>query len=115
MGKKHSSSRGDNSAGSATTSGKEDHKVSCSICKETGHKWFKCSQRVCCTCRETGHDPHKCPKMKKEDADLAISDQASLVADADAFVSVSQGERELRFGCSGGTEGLGCEVGEIET
>ena len=106
MGKEQSSSRGDNSAGSATTSGKEDRKVSCRICKETGHKWFKCSQRVCSICRETGHDPHKCPKMKKEDASLAISDQAGLVANADAFVSVSQGEREFRFGSSGGTEGL---------
>ena len=42
-GKQQSSSRGDNSAGSATTSGKEDHKVSCSTCKETGHKGFKSS------------------------------------------------------------------------
>ena len=115
MGKKQSSSRGDNSADSATRSGKEGRKVSCSICKETGHKWFKCSQRVCSICRETGHDPHKCPKMKKEDANLAISDQAGLVADADAFVSVSQGERDFRSGCSGRTEGLGCEIGEIVT
>ena len=38
MGKKQISSRGDNSAGSATTSGKVGHKVSCSIFKETGHK-----------------------------------------------------------------------------
>ena len=53
--------------------------------------------------------------MKQEDANLAISDQAGLVADADAFVSVSQGEREFCFGCSGGTEGLDCEIGEIET
>ena len=101
MGKKQSSSRGDSSAGSATTSRKEGRKVSCSICKETGHKWFKCSQRICSICRETGHDPHKCPKMKKEDANLAISDQAGLVANADAFVSISQGEREFRFGWSG--------------
>ena len=115
IGKKQSSSRGDNSAGSATTSGKEDRKDSCSICKETGHNWFKCSQRGCSICRETGHDPHKCHKMKKEDANLAISDQAGLVADTDAFVSVSQGEREFRFGCSGGTEGLACEIREIAT
>ena len=36
----------------------------------------------------------------------------------DAFVSVSQGEHEFRFGCSGGTEGtegFDCETGEIET
>ena len=52
---------------------------------------------------------------EKEDANLAISDQAGLVADADAFVSISQGEREFRFGCSGGTEGLDCEIREIET
>ena len=53
--------------------------------------------------------------MKKEDANLAISDQAGLAADAEAFVSVSQGGREFRFGCSGETEGLDCEIGEIET
>ena len=35
--------------------------------------------------------------MKKEDANLAISDQVGLVADADAFVSISQGEREFRL------------------
>ena len=115
MRKKQSSSRGYNSAGSATTSEKEGRKVSCSICKETGHKWFKCSQRICSICQQTGHDPNKCPKMKKEDANLAISDQVGLVADADAFVSISQGEREFPFGCSGGTEGLDCEIGEIET
>ena len=108
MGKKPSSSSGDSSAGSATISGKEDRKVSCSICKETGHKSFKCSQRICSICRETGHDPHKCPKMKNEDANLAISDQASLVADPDTFVSVSQEEHEFCFGRSGGTEGLDC-------
>ena len=116
MGKNQScSSRGYNSAGSATTSEKEGRKVSCSIFKETGHTWFKCSQRICSICRETGHDPNKCPKMKKEDANLAISDQVGLVADADAFVSISQGEREFCFGCSGGTERLDCEIGEIET
>ena len=115
MGKKPSSSSGDNSAGSATISGKEVRKVSCSICKETGHKSFKCSQRVCSICCETGHDPHKSPKMKNDDANLAISDQAGLVADADAFVSVSQEEHEFRFGRSGGTEGLDCEIGVIET
>ena len=114
MGKKQNSSRGYNSAGSAATSEKEGRKVSCSICKETGHKWFKCSQRICSICRETGHDPNKCPKIKKEDANLANSGQVGLVADADAFVSISQGEREFRFGCSGGTEGLDCEIGEIE-
>ena len=54
-------------------------------------------------CRETGHETHICPTMKKEDANLAILDQAGLVAGADAFVSVSQGGREFRFGCSGGT------------
>ena len=58
MRKKQSSSRGYNSAGSAATSEKEGRKVSCSICKETGHRWFKCSQRICCICRETGHDPN---------------------------------------------------------
>ena len=88
-----------------------------SICKETGYKWFNASQWVCSTCRETGHD-------------LAVLDhQASLVADAesescefvksndakDAFVSVSQGEYEFRFGCSGGTEGLDCGIKELYT
>ena len=94
MGKKQSSNRGYNSAGSAATSEKEGGKVSCSICKKTGH------------------DPNKCPKMKKEDANLAISDQVGLVADADDFVSISHREREFRFGCSGGTEGLDCDWGD---
>ena len=129
MGRKQSSSSGENSAGSATISGKEYRKISCSICRETGQNWLKCSQRICITCPETGHDPHKCPKMTKEDANLAISGQAGLVGDAesksfevaksnnaeDAFVSVSQGEREFRFGCSGGTVRVNCEIGEIET
>ena len=53
--------------------------------------------------------------MKKEDANLAISDQVGLVADEDAFVSFSQGEREFRFGCLGAMERLDCEIGEIET
>ena len=53
--------------------------------------------------------------MKKEDENLAISDQVGLVADADAFVSIPHGEREFRFGCSGGTEGLDYAIGEIET
>ena len=46
---------------------------------------------------------------------LAISDQTGLVVDADAFVSVSQGEHKFRFGCSGGTKGLDCEIEQIET
>ena len=37
------------------------------------------------------------PKMAKEVAKLAILDQAGLVTDADAFVSVSQGEHGFRF------------------
>ena len=115
IGKKQSSNSGDISADSATTSGKEDRNVSCSICKKTGHIWFKCSQRVCSICRETGHDPHRCPQLAKENATLVISDQADLVAHADAFVSISQGGHEFRFGCSGGTEGLDCEIGDIET
>ena len=114
-GKKQGSSRGSNSAGSATTSEKEGRKVSCSICKDIGHKLFKCSQRICSICRETGHGPNKCPKMKKEDANLAISDQAGLVANADVFISISLGEREFRFGCSEGTEGLSCEIEEMGT
>ena len=52
--------------------------------------------------------------MTKEEVNLAISDQVGLVADADAFISVSQGEREFCFDCSGGTEGLDCDIGEID-
>ena len=81
IGKKKNSSSGDNSAGSATTSGKQDRKASCSICKETGHKWSKCSQQVWSICRETGHHYHKSPKMAKEDANVAISNPVGLVAD----------------------------------
>ena len=47
MGKKQSSSSGDDSAGRATSSGKEDCKVSCRISNETGQKWSKYSLRVC--------------------------------------------------------------------
>ena len=67
--------------------------------------------------------------MAKEDANLAISDQAGLVADEenescelaksndieDAFVSVSQGEHGFRFDCSEGSGGFDCEIEEIET
>ena len=47
-------------------------------CKETGHKWFKCSKRVCSVCSETGHDPNSCPHVVKEDANVAISDGDKL-------------------------------------
>ena len=50
---------------------------------------------------------------EKEDANLAISDQAGLVADADAFVSISQGERELVGSVMFGAEKLGVETAEI--
>ena len=72
---------------------------------------------------------HKCPKMAEEDANLAISGQEGLVADADsescelaksndaedAFVSVSYGEHGFGFGCLGGTVRLDCEIEGIET
>ena len=42
-------------------SGKQGGPTRCNICKETGHKWFKCPKRICSVCRETGHDPNSCP------------------------------------------------------
>ena len=97
MGKKQSSSSCDNSADSATIYICEENRVvSCSICKETGHKWFKCSQWICSICRETGHDPHKCPNMAKEDANLIAdpeSESRDLAKSNDAEdASVPQGE-----------------------
>ena len=53
--------------------------------------------------------------MKSVDTNLAISDPTGLVADADAFVFVSQEEHEFRIGCLRGTEELDCEIGKIET
>ena len=55
-------------------SGKQGGPTRCNICKETGHKWFKCPKRICSVCRETGHDLNSCPQVVKEDANLAISD-----------------------------------------
>ena len=39
-------------------SGKQGGPTRCNICKETGHKWFKCPKRICSVYRETGHDPN---------------------------------------------------------
>ena len=61
-----------------TPSGKQGGPTRCNICKETGHKWFKCPERICSVCRETGHDPNSYPHVVKEDANLAISDEDRL-------------------------------------
>ena len=58
-------------------------------------------------CRETGHGPNKCPKVTKKNANLALSDQAGLVADAET-VGVS-------FWWFEGTERLDWEIRMIET
>ena len=100
------SSSGDNSTVNATVSGKEDTKVSCSICKETGYKWFKCSQRVCNICRETGLKLIKYAKVAKEDANLVILDQSGLVAD-DAKSKSCEFEKSNVFGVLGSR---GCTV-----
>ena len=59
-------------------SGKQGGPTRCNICKETGHKWFKCPKRIYSVCRETGHDPNSCPQVLKEDSILAISDGERL-------------------------------------
>ena len=43
MGKKQSYNNGDNSAGSDTTYEKKTARFLAAFCKETGHKWFRCS------------------------------------------------------------------------
>ena len=108
--------------------GKQGGSTRCNICKETGHKWFECPKRVCSVCRETGHDPNSCPQLVKEDANLAISDGDRLSTGdeldgickyfqsqyvLDAFFSVSGGK--LIDPDSGIREGMGCEVGELES
>ena len=55
-----------------TPSGKEGELTRCNICKETGHRWFKCPKRICSVCRETGHDSNSCPPFVKEDANLLV-------------------------------------------
>ena len=90
--------------------------VFCGIRKNSRDTLVNCFQWVCRICCETGHDPNKYPKVVKEDAELEISDEVGLAADAesesydfakkndpeDAFISVFQGEHEFRFGGSGG-------------
>ena len=110
-------------------SGKQGGAARCNICKETGHKWFKCPKRICSVYRETGHDPNSCPQVVKEDANFAISDGDRLSTRdevdgmmceylpsqyvLDAFFSVSGGK--LFDPDSGIREGIGCEVGELES
>ena len=85
-------------------------------------------KRICSVCRGTGHDPNSCREVVKEDARLAISDEDRLsIGDEldgtceylqsqyilDAFFSVSKGK--LFDPDSGIREGIGCEVGELES
>ena len=72
------------SADSKTASGTEGSRVFYSICKETGHRRFMCSQRTCITCCGTGHDPDESPLATKEKANLMSSAQAALVVDAES-------------------------------
>ena len=67
-------SSGGASGSNGASSGKQGGPTRCNICKETGHKWFKCPKRICSVCRETGDGPNSCPRVVKEDANLAISD-----------------------------------------
>ena len=108
--------------------GKQGGPTRCNICKETGHKWFKCPKRICSVCRENGHDPNSCPRIVKEDANLAISDGDRLSTGdeldgmceylpsqyvLDDFFSVSGGKS---FDSNSGIkEGIGCEVEELES
>ena len=109
-------------------SGKQGGPTRCNICKQTGHKWFKCPKRICSVCRETGRDPNSCAQVAKEDANLAIYDDDRLSTGdeldgmceylpsqyvQDAFFSVSGGK--LFDTDSGIREGIGCEVGELES
>ena len=55
-----------------TPSGKQGGLTRCNICKETGHKWFKCPKRICSVYRETGHNYNSCPPVVKEDANLLV-------------------------------------------
>ena len=107
--------------------GKQGGPTRC-ICKEMGHKWFKSPKRICSVCRKTGHDPNSCPQVVKEDANLTISDGDRLSTGdeldgmceylpsqyvLDAFFSVS-GDK-LFDPDLGIREGIGCEVGALES
>ena len=129
--RKYSNGQGSSSGAGGSNvapSGKQGGPTRCNICKETGHKWFKCPKRICGVCRETGHDPNFCAHIVKEDANLATSDGDRLSARdeldgmckylqsqyvLDAFFSVSEGKL---FGPDSGIrEGTSCEVGELES
>ena len=49
--------------------------VKCSICKETGHKWTKCSKQ---NLPGDGARPNTCPKIVEEDENLAHSESDQL-------------------------------------
>ena len=108
--------------------GKQGGPTCCNICKETEHKWFKCPKRICSARRETGHDPNSCPQVVKEDANLAISggDRLSTGDELDGMFEYLQSQYVLDafFSVSGGKlfgpdsgirEGIGCEVGKLES
>ena len=59
-------------------SGKQRGPTRCNICKETGHKWFKCPKRICSVFGETGHDPNSCPQVVKGDNNLTIFDEGRI-------------------------------------
>lgn len=73
-------SSNDASGRNGAPSGKQG-RSRCSIGKESGHKWFKCSKRVCSIYRETGHDPNSCRQAVNEAANPAISDDAVMSSD----------------------------------
>ena len=65
--------------------------------------------------------------VTKKEANRAVSDQAGLVVDTESelcqfeesndvendFLTVSQGKHGFRYQCSGETEGLNREIGEM--
>ena len=127
MGKKRYSS-GDNSVGSATASGKKDRKVFCSICKETGH--VVSSAPIGSAASAVKPDPtltnFQDGRGGRGPGDFGSSGpgrgyRKRIVRVAkskyaeDAFISVSFGEYVFRFGYWGETEGLDCDIREIET
>ena len=117
------------SGSNGASSGKQGGPTRCSICKETGHKWFKCLKRNSSVCRETGHDdPNFCSRVAKENANLSISDDDRLSSgdELDGMCEYLQAQYILDalFFISGGKlfepdsrirEGIGCEIGELES
>lgn len=61
----------DKGSNSETSSNSSD--ANWSVCKQTGHEWYKCSKRVSSISRETEHDQNTCPTVVEEDANLALS------------------------------------------